>query len=100
MLRVWSAECQAALRLAPRLLFRAFLEESSHFQLVEGLPKLLLRVHHNGTVPGDGLFQRLAGNEQETDAVFACLNFYFIAAIKKNERAVIEIGRASCRERV
>jgi hypothetical protein len=33
------------------------------------LAELLLRVHHDGAVPGDGFFEWLAGDEQEADAV-------------------------------
>ncbi len=44
------------------------------FKLLERLAQLLLRVHDDGPVPGDRLLQRLAGDQQEADAVVAGLH--------------------------
>ena len=71
-----------------RLLF----QKRALIQFVEGLLELLLRVHHDGAVPGHRLFQRLAGDQQEADAVFAGLHGDFIAAIEEDQRAVVGFG--------
>src|ERR1017187_5111597 len=71
------------------LLFLRRIQKRSFIQLLERLPKLLLRVHHNRAVPGDGLFKRLAGAEQETDAIFAGFDGHFVAAIKDHQRTVV-----------
>src|SRR6201996_9278431 len=57
-------------------------------ELGEGLLQLGLRVHHDRAVPGDRLLDRLAGDEQEADALFAGLHRHFVAAIEQNERAI------------
>src|SRR6266705_337905 len=43
----------------------AILDERSSLELCEGDPKLFLGIHHDGTVPGDGLADRLARDEQK-----------------------------------
>src|SRR6266481_1279603 len=50
--------------LRASLLCVAFFQEGAFLQFGGGLAELLLRVHDNRTVPGDRLFQGLAGNEQ------------------------------------
>ncbi len=45
------------------------LQKSSLLQLTERLLQFLLRVHDDGAVPCHRLFQWLAGNQQETNAV-------------------------------
>ena len=62
------------------LLFLRGLEECAFFQLPKCLAELLLRVHHDGAVPGDGFFEWLAGDEQEADAVVTGLHRDFVAA--------------------
>ena len=47
------------------------LQKRPFFQLVESLAQLLLGVHHDGAVPGHGLLERLAGDEQEAEALVA-----------------------------
>src|SRR4051794_16559919 len=61
-------------------------------QLVERLLQLILRVHHDRTVPSDRLFDRPARDEQEADAIVARLDHHFVAAIEQNERSIA--GRA------
>jgi hypothetical protein len=53
--------CQ--LHIAP-----AILDERSSLELFEGDSKLFLGVHHDGTVPGDGLADRFSRDEQEPHA--------------------------------
>ncbi len=67
-------------------------QERPAFQLFEGLTQLLLRVHDDGAVPGHGLLERLARDQQEADAVFAGLDRDFVAAIEEDQRAVIGLG--------
>src|SRR5439155_17587240 len=43
----------------------AILDERASIELFEGDTQLFLGVHHDGTVPGDGLADRLAGDEQK-----------------------------------
>ena len=55
----------------------------------DGLTQFVFRVHDDGAVPGDGLFERLAGDEEEADALFTGLNG-LIAAIEEDERLVAD----------
>ena len=59
-------------------------------QLRVRLLKLLVRVHHDRAAPGDRLFERLAGDEQETDALIAGLHDDLVAAIEEYERAIAD----------
>ena len=61
------------------------LQKRSLIQFFECLLQLFLRVHHNRAVPGDRLFQRLAGDEKKSNAIVSGLHSDFIAAIEKNE---------------
>src|SRR5205807_67085 len=56
-------------------------QESPFVELRERVPELLLRVHDDGTVPGHRLPERLAGDEQESDAVPARLDLHLVAAV-------------------
>src|SRR6185312_13574913 len=47
-----------------------------------------LRVHHNRAVPCDRLLDRLAGHEQEADALVARLHGDLVAAVEQHQRAV------------
>src|SRR5260370_10117819 len=78
--------------LRASLLCFAFFQEGAFLQFGEGLAELLLRVHDNRTVPGDRLFEGLAGNEEEADAFVAGLDHYFVAAIEEDERAIVGGG--------
>ncbi len=49
-------------------------------------------VHDDGAVPGDRLFEGLAGDEEEADAFVAGLHDDFIAAIEEDERAIVGGG--------
>jgi len=57
------------------------------------LAELLLRVHHDAAVPGDGFFEWLAGDEQEADAVVTGLHRDFVAAVEEHERPGVRAGR-------
>ena len=47
-----------------------------------------LGVHYNWAVPRYWFLKWFAGDQQEADAVGACLHDDFVAAIEENERAV------------
>ena len=68
------------------------LEKCAALEFLESLLKLLLRVHDNWPVPGHGLLQGLAGNQQETNAVIAGLNHHLIAPVKQDQRAIVRFG--------
>jgi hypothetical protein len=69
-----------------------FCEKSSLFQFQEGLPKFRLRIHHDGSIPRHRLAQRLARNEQESNALRSDLHRDFVTAIKQNETAVFRFN--------
>ena len=66
------------------------LQEGALLQLAEGLAQLLLRVHHDGAVPGHWLLERLAGDQQEADTVFSRLYHQLIVQDRnsKNEEGI------------
>ena len=64
------------------------LDERSVAQLGNGLLKLSLRIHNDRPVPCDRLLDRLAGDQQESDAVLAGLHGDLVAAVEQHKRAV------------
>src|SRR5207244_4923551 len=61
----------------------------------ECLLQLLLRIHHDGTVPGNRLLKRLSRNQQKANSIIPGLNRHFVAAVKQYERAVVRFDRRS-----
>ena len=61
------------------------LQKRPLLQLLERIPQLFLRVHHDWPVPGHRFLQRLAGNQQKADAVFAGLHGDFVAAVEEDQ---------------
>ena len=61
------------------------LDEGALLKLGDRLPELLLRVHDDRSVPRHRLFDRLAGHEQEPDALVAGLHRHFIAVVENDE---------------
>ena len=53
--------------------------------------QLGLGVHHDRAVPRDRLFERLAGDEQETDAFRTGLHDDLVAAVEEHERVVFRV---------
>ncbi len=45
-----------------------------------------------GAVPGDWFFERFAGDQQEADALFAGLDYDFVAAVEEDKAAVFGFG--------
>src|SRR5580700_5854050 len=64
------------------------LDERAGPQLGKSLLQFGLRVHHDRPVPGDRLLDRLAGDEEKADALFAGLHRDLVATVEQNERAV------------
>src|SRR4051812_29774275 len=54
-------------------------------QLGDRLLKFSLRVHYDRPVPSNRLFDRLAGDQQEADAVFPSLHRNFAAAVEQHQ---------------
>src|SRR3984957_9138451 len=75
------------LRLIPGL------QERSLFKLIKRLPKLLLRVHDDGAVPGYRLFEWLSRYQKEPDSIVAGLHCELITAIEEYKRAVVSLRR-------
>src|SRR5579864_8232444 len=68
------------------------IQERALAQLLEGPLQLLLGVHHDRSVPGDGFRQRLAGHQQEADPLVAGLHRDLVAAVEEHEGAVVRLG--------
>src|ERR1700693_5752196 len=68
------------------LMLMLMFNELSGLQFGHGLPKLLLRVHNNRSVPCDRLFDRLAPHQQETDTLVSSLDSEFVAAVAPHHR--------------
>ena len=79
------------MRLHPRL----FADEVARAQVGEGLGQFFLRVHDDRAVPCNRLLDRLAGDQQETDAFLAGLHDHFIAGV---EDGIYILGRGSFTE--
>src|SRR5712692_9223360 len=78
------------------LLTLPLLEERAFLEFSECLSQLLLRIHHDGTVPRDGLFERLSRDQKESDSIVPGLYGDFVATVKKYERSIICFhGRSS-----
>ena len=56
-------------------------------KLAGGPPQLSLRAHHDRSMPGDGLAETFARDEQKSNSL-AGLNCHPIATVEENEQAV------------
>src|SRR5580704_16162803 len=74
----------SAVRFRPPILA----DEGAVAQLGKGLLQLGFGVHHNRAIPGDRLLDRLAGDQEEADALLAGLHGDFVAAVEQHQRAV------------
>src|SRR4030095_4851414 len=63
----------------------ALLDERAAVELVECPLKFCSRVHHNRTIPGDRLFDRLAGDEQEPDSFITGLHRDLVTAVEEGQ---------------
>src|SRR5690348_10606927 len=69
----------------------AMLDEAAVIQFGNGLAKLLLGVHHDGAIPSHGFFDRLAGYQQESDALAASLHHDLVSAVKEHQGVIADI---------
>src|SRR5471030_1373437 len=69
----------------------AGLDEGAGAHFGDGLTQFVFRIHDDRPVPRDRFFDRLAGDEQKTNALLAGLHRDFVAAIKQDERSVAEL---------
>src|SRR6185437_5800966 len=67
------------------------LDERAALQIAHRLPNLLLRVHHDGAVPSDRLFNRFAGDKQEVNSFWRGLDGDLVTAIKQYERVILDV---------
>src|SRR6516165_6505328 len=72
---------------------RLLLQKRPLLQLLKRLLKLLLRVHHDRSVPGDRLLKRLARNQQEANPFVSGLNADLVATVEQDERAIVGFPR-------
>jgi len=72
------------------------LDEVTGLQLRHRLSKFLLRVHNDGPVPRDRLFDRFTRNQQEPDALIAGLNDDLISAVEHHQRVIACIVLRRC----
>ena len=59
--------------------------ERAGVQFRNCLAELLLRIHDDRTVPGHRFFDRLTGDQQESNAVRTGLHADLVSAIKEDE---------------
>ena len=57
-------------------------QERPAIELLDSLPNLLLRVHHDRAAPCNGLFERLSRDQKETDTFGARLHRDLVAAVE------------------
>lgn len=64
------------------------LKEGAIVEIAHGLLDLFMRVHDDGAVPCDRLFDRGARDQEEADPLFARLHGDFFAGAKADQCAV------------
>src|SRR3989442_5685803 len=67
------------------------LNESVILKFGNRLPELLLRVHHDRAVPSDGLLDRLARHQQESNPLIPCLHHDLVSAVDEYQRMTAEV---------
>src|ERR1700733_8708285 len=71
---------------SPRPKPLAMFYETSTLQLRHCFTQLILRVHHNWTVPGHRLLDRLAGDQQEPDAFVTRAHRDLVPTVEQHQR--------------
>src|ERR1700728_3832474 len=66
-------------------------DERAIVQLGHRLAQLFLRVHDDGSVPSDRLFERLARNEQEANPLGTGLDDDLLATVEEDERMALRV---------
>src|SRR5712692_3220350 len=77
-----------SVRHAGAALRSARLEKRAVAQLVVGGAQLLFGVHHDRSIPSDGLLDRPPRDEEKPDSCFSGLHRDLIAAVEQHERAI------------
>jgi hypothetical protein len=72
------------------------LDEVAGLQFRHRLSKFLLRIHNDGSVPGDRLFDRLTRDQQEPDALIAGLNDDLVSAVEQHQGMIAYIVFCRC----
>src|SRR5438445_13869357 len=67
------------------------LNESVILKFGNRLPELLLRVHHDRAVPSDGLLDRLARHQQESNPLVPCLHHDLVSAVEEYQRLIADV---------
>src|SRR5207237_1681203 len=67
------------------------LNESVILKFGNRLPELLLRVHHDRAVPSDGLLDRLARHQQESNPLVPCLHHDLVSAVEEYQRMIADV---------
>src|SRR5205807_10347582 len=67
------------------------LNESVILKFGNRLPELLLRVHHDRAVPSDGLLDRLARHQQESNPLAPCLHHDLVSAVDEHQRMIADV---------
>src|SRR5438552_9735372 len=67
------------------------LNESVILKFGNCLPELLLRVHHDRAVPSDGLLDRLARHQQESNPLVPCLHHDLVSAVEEYQRMIADV---------
>src|SRR6185437_9310020 len=71
----------------------AFLQKRPLFELLVRLPELLLRIHHDRSVPRHGFLKRLPRNQEEPNPLVPRLHGHLVAAVKEHECSVLGLFR-------
>src|SRR5258706_1915315 len=75
------------------LTMRLRLQERPLLQLLKRLLELFLRVHHDWTVPGHRLLQRLPRDQEKSDPVLSGLYLQLISPVEEHKRAIVSLRR-------
>src|SRR2546427_7118786 len=67
------------------------LNESIILKFGNRLPELLLRVHHDRAVPSNGLLDRLARHQQESNPLVPCLHHDLVSAVEEYQRMIADV---------
>ena len=65
-------------------------DEFSFLQFQHSLLQFARIIHDDGTVPRDGFFDRLPGDQKKANSFVACLNDNLISSVEKDQGVVRE----------
>lgn len=67
-------------------------DEISLTVLFEGDAQLIMGVHHDGTLPGNGFTDGFAGYEQKAQSMLLCIGHDLLAIIEEHQHPVTDEG--------